>query len=312
MAKKLKERYIPQGDGTVPCDQMINVKPVKRVCKRKPGASDYNWCCCRTNGLAIKPNHTGSVCNPLISGDDKPCFASNTHAQLANGSNVLMSELRAGDIVLDGPASTTRVMVNQHHGVDLQSEFVTLKLSSGSLSLTPDHVLEIDGSMAPAREAVVGSKLRKMHGNEFVNDQVQRVTFSRGAAINPITSSGKIIANGVLASTFPEWIADWMLSTAIVPVPCSFIYILAYRFRDTLQAYYDTLLEPFFQRTAGALVQLKAATPSPLVFLAFVLADIAASTGFIMYSLVSNLDVVAALAAVAFAAKAMRAKNKTK
>ena len=47
-------------------------------------------------------------------------------------------------------------------------------------------------------------------------------SIAAGEVINPLTSSGKILTQGgVLASTYPEWVADYMLSSYLVPLPLS-------------------------------------------------------------------------------------------
>ena len=59
--------------------------------------------------------------------------------------------MSAGDLVLASPASVTRVLLNQHVPSKSTSHFVTLHFGGGKLALTPDHVLAVDGAMAPAR-----------------------------------------------------------------------------------------------------------------------------------------------------------------
>ena len=49
---------------------------------------------------------------------------------------------------------------------------------------------------------------------------------------------------GVLASTYPEWIAEYMLSSALVPLPLSLSNLISYLFPETTQKYYDALVEP--------------------------------------------------------------------
>ena len=40
--------------------------------------------------------------------DDDPCFSRDTFALSASGELIPMASLRSGDLVLDGPSSTTR------------------------------------------------------------------------------------------------------------------------------------------------------------------------------------------------------------
>jgi len=218
-----------------------------------------------------------------------PCFGRDTHATLATGERVLMSSLQSGDYVLPGP---TRVIVNQHKNAPhLTSSLLDIEHADGSLKLTPDHVLSVDGSFVAAREATVGTKL-----GESV---VSRVSHSAGGIINPLTTSGTIVADGVLASTYPEWIAGWALA---YPVHLTAGNFLSFLFPATTQAYYDAMLESFFQSTSSSLVSLKGVLPAPLVALVFICADLAISVGLVLFSLTSVKSVLA-LAMVAATTK---------
>merc|ERR1719253_1858612 len=198
---------------------------------------------------------------------------------MADGSTMQMTDLTAGDYVVGG-----RVIVNQHKNADLQSQLLKVEHAEGSISLTPDHVLNVDGSFVAAREATVGSKLG--------NSEVSRVTPTTGDIINPLTTSGKIMADGVLASTYPEWIASYMLgrSTALASSLLSFL------FPATTQAYYDAALERFFQSSSRTLVHLKEVLPAPLVALTFLVADVLIAAGFVAFSLCSLKSLVALVA----------------
>jgi len=201
-----------------------------------------------------------------------------------------MSSLKSGDIVMDGPNSFARVIVNQHRGASFKSSLLTLGHANGDLSLTPDHVLEVDGRFVPARLASPGSKLGE--------SEVSRVTAqAAGEVINPLTTSGKILTQGgVLASTYPEWIAEYMLSSYLVPLPLSLSNLVSYLFPETVQEYYDALIEPLVTRAHP--VHLKAALPAPLLPAAFLLGDLALSAGFVGFALASPMAAVAAIAAV--------------
>ena len=157
-------------------------------------------------------------------------------------------------------------------------------------------MLEVDGEFVPARLAAAGSKLGE--------SEVSRVTAKAGEVINPLTTSGKILTQGgVLASTYPEWIAEYMLSSYLVPLPLSLSNLLSYLFPETTQAYYDALIEPLVTKAHPK--HLKAALPASLVPVAFLAGDLAVSAGFAAFALASPLAVVAA-AAVFLAAKARK------
>ena len=65
-----------------------------------------------------------------------------------------------------------------------------------------------------------------------------------GGIINPLTASGTILANGVVASVYPEWISKHMLSSKLYPLPLSACNLLTYLFPAPAQTFYDAVLEP--------------------------------------------------------------------
>jgi hypothetical protein len=226
-----------------------------------------------------------------------PCFSRYTFALSAAGEPVPMAALRSGDVVMDGPSSTTRIIVNQHREATFKSALVEIEHANGKLALTPDHVLALDGAFVPARNAAPGSKLGA--------SEVSRVAYTAGEVINPLTASGKILTQGgVLASTYPEWIADYMLSSVLVPLPLSLSNLISYLFPETTQAYYDALIEPLV--TAAHPKHLKAALPAALYPVAFLAADLALAAGFGAFALASPVAVAAMIAVVALHMKARK------
>jgi len=92
------------------------------------------------------------------------CFANGPSIK---AQRVLMSSLRAGDLVLSQSAaepSISRVIVNQHVESDHTSVLMHMKHSKGSLSVTADHVVLVDGEFMPARVVKAGSKLALADG----------------------------------------------------------------------------------------------------------------------------------------------------
>ena len=83
----------------------------------------------------------------------------------------------------------------QHAAVSFKSSLLLIGTKAATpLSITPDHVLSVDGKFVPARRVIVGSKLSE--------HEVVSVTLTTGAVINPLTASGKILTQGgILSST---------------------------------------------------------------------------------------------------------------
>ena len=83
----------------------------------------------------------------------------------------------------------------QHAAVSFKSSLLRIGTEAATpLSITPDHVLSVDGKFVPAQRVIVGSKLSE--------HEVVSVTLTTGAVINPLTASGKILTQGgILSST---------------------------------------------------------------------------------------------------------------
>ena len=200
-----------------------------------------------------------------------------------------------------GTLSIGSVVVNQHRRAASAgaAALLTLVHPAGSLTLTPGHIVWIDGGFAPARSAAVGSIL----SNGLA---VKLITAHTGGIVNPIVAGGTILASDkagggpVLAATADEWTAAVLLSAYPRYSPsCA----LAAAFPAAAQAYYDALLEPLFNAAVPTLRTLKAAAPAPLAGLALVAGDAALAAGLGAYTLglkgAATLAATAALSAVA-------------
>ena len=175
---------------------------------------------------------------------------------------------------------------------------------NGELSLTPDHILLVDGEWAAARTVKVGSSLS--------GSIVTAVSQGFGGIINPVTTNGMIVAAGptgkpVVSSAYTEWVASYMLNVAVFPLPVSFSNLLSYLFPATVQAYYDQHLESFFAGNQAHLRLWKRDLPNVLIAPIIFAVDLLCAAGFVLYALASP-KALAALAAVAVVGRARRAK----
>ena len=216
-----------------------------------------------------------------------------------------MTELGAGDLVVTekgGAPHVERVVVNQHREASAagSAALLTIVHAMGSLTLTPNHMMWLDGSYAPARAAAVGSALSNGLAVTAITEHV-------GGIINPIVAGGTILASDkawgfpVLAATADEWSADVLLSKYPKYSPsCA----LAAGFPEVAQAYYDDVLEPLFNAAVPTLRKLKVAAPAPLVGVALVVGDAALAVGLGVYAL--GLKGAAALAAAVLIGVAAR------
>jgi len=249
---------------------------------------------CRLNDAALLPSTAFAQ-----------CFGAANANAATGAARVQMRALKAGDIVLSSPTETTRVIVNQHRLARLASGVVVLEHETGSLALTPDHVLWADGAFRATSEIRAGSVLEPA-------SKVTKVAAATHAVVNPLTTSGTILAAGpaggpVVASVFPEWIAHLLHGASLpYPLPLSGAAAASYLFPASVQAYYDALLEPLFSSTAQSLKEFKAAVPAPVALCTLLAFDVALVAGFVLWSL--TLKGTVALLAVGLVVKARQAK----
>ena len=107
----------------------------------------------------------------------------------------------------------------QHATGEQLSNMLTLHTADDTtLSLTPEHALFVDGILAAASDAKVGSTLTRADGSAT---KVLRIAYAEAAVIiNPVTASGTILASDfgapVLAASHPIWIAPLVLRSPFV------------------------------------------------------------------------------------------------
>jgi len=221
-----------------------------------------------------------------------------------------MTALTGGDYVLsagkDQAYEFTRVIVNQHKLNEKRSSILKIAHADGEIELTPDHVLLVDGQWAAAHTVKIGSSLS--------GSKVTAISHGVAGVINPVTVSGMIVAAGatggpVVSSAYPEWIATYMLeqNNGYYPLPISMSNVLAYLFPATAQAYWDEVLEHAFAANQARLGSAKINLPTMLVAPIMFVLDLLCSAGLVLFALVANAKVLAALGAVAVVANARRA-----
>lgn len=155
-------------------------------------------------------NDTGTASADEDSADPTPsssavaseCFPSSATVQLADGSRVRMDALAIGDHVHVGGGRISPVFLFSHASPDTVSSFVSLTTAAGPvLTLTPGHLLPVNGRMAPARAVVVGDSLQLGSATTFSAVVNVRAVMAQGLW-NPHTLAGDIVVDGVQASTW--------------------------------------------------------------------------------------------------------------
>ena len=266
----------------------------------------------------------------ILEEEEKPCFARSTtacrlvdtyasttaafgacfgdDANPAVAERVPMASLASGDLVLSSPHATTRVLVNQHRGVIKAASMVQISHTTGTLTLTPDHMLLVDGAYQPARNVKPGSRLEPA-------SIVTAVAATNDAIVSPLTRSSTILAAGreggpVVASCFPEWVANLVVDSRAFPLPFALSTAAAHLFPAAVQAFYDDALEPLLDASVvPGLERLNAALPTPLALGVMACADVLMVAGLAAWSALS-VKIAVAAASVAAVAKASRRARK--
>lgn len=242
----------------------------------------------RTGGSRNRRRGPGTSCGASCCVMGRPCSescfgseASMACRDLSCTVRTRMADLTAGDLVATA-YGLERVVINQHKG-DGQWATSLLRIETAdgaAITVTPEHVIAIDGAFVPAAEAAVGRSLS--------TGAISKVAhLEAGPVINPITSSGTILVADVhggapvLSSTYPEYIAGFLLALPTFPfVGTRFLSRLA---PAALQAFYERVE----RGVAAALPALQAAgRAQPLLALPIALAaDALFSLGFLVYTL---------------------------
>jgi len=313
--EKLEAAITGLSDQLDKCAGMVNAKPVNQVCKQRSGGTEFNFCCCRSNALAIfNPNLEGGHCD-LPYNSSTPCFSHSTLAcvvedetvdvqqsfdwcfgsqRTENRSSRLvpMTSLNAGHLVLTSTDSSSleiaRVVVNQHKKSHQTSQMLAISHEDGVITCTPDHLLYVDGVRTAARNAHIGSHLL-VPGRGAVS--VRTIQVELGYIINPVTNKGTILATSkgqpVLATTFSEKLS-FFTQSPYVPFPYSMFNAISVCFPNTFQAYYDTLLEPFFDATLFYLVGFEQSVSYPFFIVALVFGDMVVFLTFFLFACASD------------------------
>jgi hypothetical protein len=141
-----------------------------------------------------------------------------------SGARVAMRDLKMGDRVAvmhdDGTVGFDEVYLFTHKDESTLAQFVELQLRSGrSLLATSRHFIPIAGSSSEARvvameDVTVGDRVwtRDADGTATL-DAVVAVDRRRARGLyNPLTWSGTIVVDGVVASSHSDWFLDGLVS----------------------------------------------------------------------------------------------------
>lgn len=173
-----------------------------------------------TQAALLGDDEDGDAKADSTSGDDEEtCFPASATVQLQSGAAVAMEDLRVGDRVRVSGGGFSDVYFFSHKDANAAASFVRIATEAASLSLTPGHLLRVNGKLAPADTVRVGDELdvapagRPRAGRAVV----VKVDAHQGRGLyNPHTVHGDVVVDGVVTSclttALPEAVATALLA----------------------------------------------------------------------------------------------------
>ena len=125
---------------------------------------------------------------------------------MESGVQVPMMQVRVGDRVMVGQHQYSEVFMFTHALGDVRHKFVSLKTAAGNvIQLTSGHHIYASGKLVRADQVQIGAKLRLADGTSSPVVNVGSV-IAHGL-FNPQTVHGDIVVDGVVSSTYTEFIS---------------------------------------------------------------------------------------------------------
>ncbi len=182
-------------------------------------------CCASGWDCAAECDEDGD-CYPYC--EPQLCFPGEATVQDETGTTKMMKDVRIGDrlqvVMPDGSLRYEDVYLLTHNDPDIAGPFVELALASGqSLTLSPRHFIPIAPEAGAGWESRVLKGANEVKVGDVVWHQgsdgamlattVTAVTETVGTgAFNPLTLSGTIVVDGVVASAHSDWFLDGIVS----------------------------------------------------------------------------------------------------
>jgi len=128
------------------------------------------------------------------------CFPGDAAAQVLGRGDVRLSDLKTGDLVLDKSGMHVRVLGFLHAIRSQSNEFLTVVHSLGEFLASANHLVFANEEDVLVADVQVGDLLSVADGKSMVLSVRQSVG-SQGM-FAPLTASGTIAVDGVLASSY--------------------------------------------------------------------------------------------------------------
>lgn len=135
------------------------------------------------------------------------CFSENTLVEEATRGSIPIAYVRIGDHILTSSDGIYEVVYSLgHYSPMIQTEYVRIQVKANFLEVTSDHMIfTADSNAVAAKFLRPGDKILLSGGDTAAIIDIQAIV-GRGL-FAPFTPSGKIVVNGIVASTFTD--VDW-------------------------------------------------------------------------------------------------------
>jgi len=139
--------------------------------------------------------------------DTDTCFSPEATAVVYGKGKVKMQNLSVGDSVLVAPGVYDEVYTIDHHSTTALVDFVVLHTENSKekpLEITARHMVYTSGkeSPIPAGSITTSDYIATIDGPA----KVQKISVvTRRGLVNPLTSTGRIVVDGILASTYSSF-----------------------------------------------------------------------------------------------------------
>lgn len=170
---------------------------------RKPSCGDtavvlvpYTYACSCLSGSFACFETENQICEAIF------CFAGDSTVEIEGHGSIPMKQLQIGDKVHVGKNQYEPVYSFGHYNPSKQASFLKVETTNSPLLVSEDHMLNVQSrGFVPASNLSPGDKLVDGSTGDDVIIKSIRTVQAQGV-FAPFTPSGKIVVNGVIASSF--------------------------------------------------------------------------------------------------------------
>lgn len=132
-----------------------------------------------------------------------PCFSASAEVEVAGVGAVRMDSLKIGDSILTSNKSFSKVYSFGHYSPEEEQDVIEIFATNmkKALEISGNHMLYVNGSLAPALSVKIGDILVSSSGSDAVVKSVRTLTGVKGIYA-PHTVDGTLVVNGVVASNY--------------------------------------------------------------------------------------------------------------